>query len=114
MFIPNVPCKIQRRTGTSVYGKAQFGPAEPAMCGVVRLEEMSEQTSVRADSSASRGSAMEDKILSRILLPGHVHLKQGDLVMVSGFTMVVQSVWPRFAIDGRQDHWQLDLLIKAD
>jgi hypothetical protein len=114
MFIPNMDCKVRRVIGTSVYGKPTFGNLEPAMCGIVRLEEMSEKTSVRADSSASRGSAMEDKILSRILVPESVRLKQGDELIVAGFTLVVQSVWPRFAIDGRQDHWQLDLLILAE
>ncbi len=114
MFIPNVPCKFVRRLGTSIYGKPQFGSASPGMCGIVRLEQMSEQTSVRADSSASRGSAMEDKIMSRILVPADTHLKTGDQVQLAGFTLVVQSVWPRYGVDGHMDHWQLDLLILAE
>lgn len=111
MFIPNLKCEVRRVAGRDIYGKLTYGPRRIVPCGVIRLEEMSESTTVRADSSASRGNAMEEKILSRMMFPAKHKLGQGDQVKVEAFTMVVQSVWPRFAVSGRLDHWQVDLLI---
>lgn len=111
MFIPNVRCKVRRRIGTNVYGKGEYGGEENAACGIVRLEESSDTTSVRADSTASRGSAKEENLQARLLFPARTRLNKGDLVKVMSFTMIVQSVWPRHNVTGRLDHWQIDLQI---
>lgn len=114
MFSPNLRCKYRRRLGTDRYGKPTYGPIMPAMCGIVRLEEASDTTSVRADSSASRGSAMEEMIQARILFPGRVKLANGDMVMFDKYTMTVASVRPRHSIAGVLDHWQVDLSMNLD
>lgn len=113
MFIPNKVAILKRKTGHNLYGVATYAPGQKIQIGVVRIETMSDPTSVRADSSASRGSAMEETILSRILVARNVTVKQGDVLEVDGIALTVQSVWPRWAVTGDLDHYQLDLLIKA-
>jgi len=114
MFIPNVRCKIARRLGFNTYGKPSYGAPYDAWCGIVRLEVDSDPTSVRTDSSASRGAAMEETATARILFPAHTQLAQGDMVIVSGITLTVQSVWPRHSVLGDLDHWQVDLTINQE
>ena len=111
MFLPNIRCQYQRRGPLDIYGKASFEPVKNGMCGIVRLESASEATSVRADSSASRGSAKEELITGRLLFPASVKLQQGDVVIVQGMKLTVQSVWPRHSVTGKLDHWQLDLTV---
>lgn len=111
MFRPNVYCEIQRRSGVNGYGKPAFSAPERVMCGIVRLERESLKTSVRADSSATRGSAKEAVATARILFLREVRLSEGDVVEVMGIKLTVQSVWPRHHVNGRFDHWQVDLEI---
>lgn len=111
MFIPNTRCTIRRRSAVNVYGKATYESPKPGLCAIVRLEQESNSTSVRADSSASRGSAKEEIIQARLLFPARTQLSKGDIVQVMHYVMVVQSVWPRHNVTGRLDHWQLDLRI---
>lgn len=114
MFVPNLNCRYKKRIGLDMYGAATYGPWVRAQCGLVRLEQDSMKTSVRTDSSASRGSAKEEIIIARILFPINVNLSQGDVVEASGFEMVVQSLWPRYSVAGELDHWQVDLEAKAN
>lgn len=111
MFIPNLRCRVRRRTGTNVYGKGTYESPKPALFAIVRLEEESSTTSVRTDSSASRGNANENTIAARFLFPISVKLKQGDIVEYLNYRMAVQSVWPRYSVTGTHDHWQVDLVM---
>ena len=111
MFIPNKTGILKRKTGVNIYGVASYDRGTPVPIGVVRLEVMSDPTSVRADSTASRGSAMEETALSRVLLSRNVKVARGDVLVIDGVELVVQSIWPRYAVSGALDHVQLDLLI---
>ena len=114
MFQPNVACTIvSMDKPTDLYGQPQEGKHTPGMCGVVRLEVGKMKTSVRADSSASRGQAIETVAQSRLLFSPGVVLNLGDRVIIHGFKLEVESVYPRFDVQGRQDHWQVDLNIWA-
>jgi hypothetical protein len=113
MFIANQKALLLRRGSTDIYGTAEYMPAVEIRVGVIRLQESSMKTTVRADSSASRGSAMEETTISRILVPAKTVVEQGDEIRIQGFALTVQSIWPRYNIAGRLDHWQLDLTINA-
>lgn len=113
MFIPNINGTLERQSGTNVYGKATFYPPVPVACGIVRLELMNDPTTVRADSSASRGSAHEESVLSRVLVTKETMVSNGDRLNIANHTLTVQSVWPRYAVTGQLDHYQLDLTINA-
>jgi hypothetical protein len=114
MFIPNNTGTYKVQLGYDLYGRATYGQAKPVRIGIVRLEQDSDPSTVRADSSASRGTATETTITARILVPADVQLKEGDLLFFSAFSMTVQSVRPRHAMSGKLDHWQLDLTSWAD
>ena len=114
MFRPNIPCRITSMDQpTDMYGQPTEGKHTDTKCGIIRLEQSSIKTSVRADSSASRGQAIEDTAQSRLLFPANTVIKAKDRVMVAGFTLEVQSIYPRYDIQGRLDHWQVDLDIWA-
>ena len=108
MFRPNLKCKVSKVTGTDLYGKRTYGTPETVPFAIVKLERSSEKTSVRTDSSASRGSAQEILADARFLFPKNVTLQEGDLIEFGDFKLTVVSVWPRYRVTGELDHWQVD------
>jgi hypothetical protein len=109
MLIPNVQAKYSRMIGVDVVGKRTYAGPRRIRVGVVWLEEASGKTSVRTDSSGSRGSAREPLTKSRLMFPAAVRPHPGDIVEVSGYKMAVESTFPRYGVDGVLDHWQVDL-----
>ena len=60
MFRPNQNCQIQKSSGkTDVYGMPVPGRKVNERLAVIELNLMAVKSSVRADSSASRGNAQE-------------------------------------------------------
>lgn len=108
MFRPNLKCQISVLGGADGYGKRTYSPWKSTPFAIVKLEQMSEKTSVRTDSSATRGSAQEILADARLLFPAYVRLKEGDRVKFMGFTLTVTSIHPRYSVLGRHDHWQVD------
>lgn len=108
MFRPNLRCTVTPYIGADAYGKKIYGPGKVVGVGVVKLERSSNKTSVRTDSSASRGSAQEILADARLLFLSHVILQPGDKIEILGFKLTVVSVFPRHAVTGRFDHWQVD------
>lgn len=113
MFRPNLKCEIASMGATDIYGKRAYGDWTIVPFGIVKLEESTGKTSVRTDSSASRGSAQEILADARFLFPVYVSLKQGDRVRFGDFTLTVVSVAPRYNVLGRFDHWQVDCNVWA-
>ena len=114
MFVPNVACTIvSMDQPTDLYGQPVEGDHTSTKCGIVRLEVGVLKTSVRADSSASRGQAIEKVAQSRLLFLPETKIRPNDRVIVDGFTLEVESVYPRHTIQGELDHWQVDLKLWA-
>ena len=67
------------------------------------------KTSIRADSSASKGQATEITALARILFLPNENIGPRDKVAVSGYELEVESVYPRHDVNGQLDHLQVDL-----
>ena len=114
MFIPNNKVVVEFFVGTDAFGKKQYSLPKEISCGIVYLRHANQKTSVRTDSSATRGSAKEDFNSSRILFPSNVRLSFGDKVSINGFKMTVSKVHPRYSIPGRLDHWEVDLEANGD
>ena len=93
---------------TDLYGKRTYSAWVTKSFGIIKLEQKSEKTSVRTDSSASRGSAQEILADARFLFPKDVILKEGDRIQFGGFYLTVVSVFPRHRVTGELDHWQVD------
>ena len=69
MFRPNLTCIISVSSGeTDVYGKPMPAKRVTERCAIVKLDIKNTKTSVRADTSASRGNARELIADSVILL----------------------------------------------
>ena len=113
MFRPNLKCQVAKLLGADMYGKRTYGDYTTQSFAIVKLEQKTDKTSVRTDSSASRGSAQEILADARFLFPKNVDLAEGDRIKFGGFTLTVVSVWPRHRVTGELDHWQVDCNIWA-
>jgi len=109
MLVPRVSCTLQRLNGSDQYGKEKLKFSVPIYCAVVKLSESSQKTSVRADSSGSRGKAIESTSDARLLFLPATDIKLGDRINIAGISLKVETVHTRFNIAGRVDHLQVDL-----
>lgn len=110
MFSPNLIGALRNRTGRDVHGMAVYG--DPVICpfAVVNLERRSQKTSVRADSSGSRGSA--DEVAStnlKILVPSYVVINVDDEFTFEGERYQVSTKHKRRSVAGGVDHIECDL-----
>jgi hypothetical protein len=108
MFRPNQVCTIVVASGrTDVYGQPLAATRITERCAVVRLVVTNQPSSVRADSSASRGNAKELVSDSLILLAKTTAANIDDLIDIGGFKFRILSKHPRFAINGNLDHYEI-------
>lgn len=111
---PNLNCEIHRQNGGyDRYGKSLPGDVVVTRCAAVKLLTRSRKTSVRADSSASRGNAREIVSDAVLLFAHNVHVDEGDKVIVTGIELKVTGVFPRFDMAGRLDHFEVELNVWA-
>jgi hypothetical protein len=114
MLRPNLHCTITKAGETyDGYGRPVLGKTVRSLCSVVKLMNSAEKTSVRADSSASRGSAAEITADARLLFSPLTNITVGDKVIVAGFELRVMNVAPRFDVHSRLDHYQVDANVWA-
>lgn len=107
---PNTACTLSKAGDLDVYGQYTMGAPVELMCAVVKLSVKSQKTSVRADSSASRGNAREIVSDAALLfLPG-VDIGIGDKITVQGIDLEVSEILPRFDLRGDLDHNQIGLM----
>lgn len=111
---PNVFCTIVRQDGGyDLYGQPLPGETIQTRCAVVKLIATVQKSSVRADSSASRGNAREIVADARLLFSPPIVPNIGDRVIVAGVDLRAVSVFPRFDVVGRLHHYQVDLNVWA-
>jgi hypothetical protein len=108
MFKPNKTCRIQLASGKNdVFGQPIPGPFVTERCAIVKLEVSNEKSSVRADSSATRGNAIEEEVTSVILLAPTTRANKNDIIDVAGVKLRVVFKHPRFDVGGRLDHYEV-------
>lgn len=105
-FIPNTTALLSRMTGMDVHSEPTFSPAIKVECGIVGLNMESLKTSVRADSSASRGTIEEEVIAGKILFLPKASPAIGDKVVIQAMTLRCKAVQPRLAVTGDLDHYE--------
>jgi len=108
MFVPNTTGVLRRQTGSNIYGEPTYGHPKTVPCGVVRLAIAAEATSVRTDSSASRGAADEPEAVAKILFPANVDISIGDRFEIQTIILRCKKIEPRLAVTGKLDHWECD------
>lgn len=113
MIRPNVSCTITEQKGTDVYGQAKLALPRKTRCNVVTLVVTSEKTSVRADSSGSRGNVDELVSLSKLLFLPRDDMGIGSKIEVSGVSLRVIGRQLRFTVSGKLDHIEVDCEVWA-
>ena len=112
MFKPNVTGSIRKRLSRDVHGRAAYGPSLVCPFGIVNLQIATQKTSVRADSSASRGSADEiTAIRGKILIPAYMSVTIGDRFEFQGQGYEIAGFHQRRSVLGYLDHFECDLEI---
>lgn len=113
MFIPNATCVIRRSANYDKYGQPIQGPRETIRCALVRYDLKTADSTVRADSGATRGNIKEIISTGRVLLDKTVNPNRGDLLILSfeGRSIVfkIKEVEPRINVLGVLDHWEVDI-----
>jgi hypothetical protein len=73
----------------------------------VRLRHNQNHSSVRADSTASRGAADEDQADSIILLTPTTKAELGDQLEVGGLKVRIVQFHPRYTMAGTLEHYEV-------
>lgn len=109
---PRIPCTVAPTVGFDKFGQEQLGNAVSTKCTIISLSLKTGPTSVRTDSSASRGSSQEKTSEARILLaPGLASMNAK--VEVSGRSLRIMAIDPRYTMGGTHDHDEVDLVVWA-
>ena len=110
MFEPNALGELRTRLGRDIHGRATYGPLRGCPFAAVNLAIGSQRTTVRADSSASRGATDETVAMrAKILVPTYVTLAVGDLFLFDQMTFDISAVHPRRGVSGLVDHYEIDM-----
>lgn len=91
-----------------VHGQSIPGETKTIQCAVVKIESKQVKTSVRTDSSASRGFAQEAAVSARLLFPKGAAVTEGDLIEIRNYKLKVTGEFPRYSVNGALDHRQVD------
>ena len=107
MFRPNLICFIQQMQSYDDYGQPVIGRKKKERCAITRKVLTNRKTSVRADSSASRGSAREIEADVLVLVAPNTTADIDSIVTIEDERFRVLSKHARYAINGRKDHYEL-------
>lgn len=109
-FTPNRVGELRRLQEHDIYGQAVLGDPVKCAFAVVNAKRKSLKTSVRADSSASRGNADEVTTdLGCILVPSYQSIEIGDHFSFDEDEYVVVSKHVRRSVTGKIDHYECDI-----
>jgi len=108
MFRSNFTCYLTPVAGTDVYGQNTFGLRRRESCAIVKLIDESVHSSVRADSTATRGHADEFENIAKILLTKNSAVGIDSKIEIQGQTLLVTKVHRRVGLDGQVDHIEVD------
>lgn len=110
MFFPNTKCDLYRRSTTSDnFGRYHYADKVSAPCAVIFLDVTIQKSSVRADTSGSRGQAEQFQGDAMILFVKRQAITEGDVIFIDGRWLEVIEVEPRRNVLGKLDHLQVVL-----
>lgn len=110
MFIPNRTCLLRKKQYRyDVYGQAKYSDPVVVKFALVRFDLRIADTTVRADSSATRGNVQEFQASGRILIEKKTKPEHGDLVIFDERIFRIREVEPRYNVMGKLDHYECDL-----
>lgn len=112
MFQPNGSCTLRRRAGRDKYGQAKLADPVTIDYAPVDMNMTVEKTSVRSDSSATRGQA--EQLVSanaKVLVPANTVIQSGDKLEIDGANYQVSGIHFRKNVFGSVDHIELLLQV---
>ena len=104
MFRPNQTGRLERLTGRDQHSRPTYAAAVPLPHAVIHLNDKNQKTSVRADSSASRGAADEVVVDGKILVAKSLQVARGDRVHVGDGIYAIMATHKRWTVFGLFDH----------
>ena len=107
MFKGNVKMIIERLDSHDEYGEPLLSFIANVLCLVVRLQTSTLETPIRDTVSASHSNANEYVGDSILLVPPNSKIKIGDKLTVSGLTLRLSKIEPKYDTRGRHDHYQV-------
>lgn len=108
MFKPNLYCVIHLSSGASdAYGQPLPSKKVKERCSIIEMNINVEKTSVRADSSASRGSGLEKTVKAVILLESTTKAKLNDVIEIQGNMLRIIGMEPKTSLQGKTDHYRI-------
>jgi hypothetical protein len=112
MFKPNVPCSISRADGKhDLYGKSTPKEVAKERCAIIKMTNLAQHSSVRQDTSPSRGSAMQlESDATLAFLPTTV-LELDDVISVAGFQLRVRGKSPKYSLQGTLDYYLVETIV---
>ena len=105
LFNPNTTCVLIKNTGYNAYGEQTYSKepiTEP--CALLDAKRSMKKSSVRADSSASRGNAQEITADFWLILLPTTEAEIDDLIEIHGTRVKIIDLIPRYGLDGHHDH----------
>lgn len=114
MFKPNNKCLVYKANQTNAYGETILANPRVERFSIVHLNVISQDSSVRADSSASRGAALETVSEAKFLFTKMTEVEIDDVVEIAGVKVEISSKMPRFNVRGKLDHYEVDGRIWRD
>lgn len=109
MFNPNQRGLLHRQSGYDRYGQSAYAEPLEVTFSPVSMTVTNTRTSVRADSSASRGSSDEIVSQSKILVEKSSPIAIGDKFEFDGQVFKVSGIHRRRTVYGKLDHLECDL-----
>lgn len=111
MFRANQYCRLQLSSGNDVYGQPLPFIYRKERCAVVKLVLTSTRSTVRADSSATRGNARELQAQSIILLSPRTHAHINDIIEIGDVRLRIEGIFARHDVLGRLDHYEINAAV---
>ncbi|CAB4122123.1 hypothetical protein UFOVP26_83 [uncultured Caudovirales phage] len=107
LFIPNLRCTVTKHSGLDIYGQPKVGITYKEKCAIVKLITTTAPTPIRADASASRGSAREQVADAELLFVATTKVDIDDFIVVAGVNLRAIGKFPRYSLSGNLDHYQI-------
>ena len=111
MLLPNAKFILQKSGGNDVYGQPVPGKKTTERGSIVKFPVTDVKSSVRSDSSASRGNAHEFQADAVVLLTANTAAVLHDIMIIRGLTLKISAIHPRYNAQGVLDHFETTLII---
>ena len=98
---------LYKKSGMDLYGEAKYEFSAQVSMGVVSFIDSMEKSSVRADSSASRGKAEIALFDAVFIIPLTTDISKEDALIVAGKKLRVESIHQRWGLRGRPGHYEV-------